>query len=358
MKRHVDAIRPAPEPAPEPDRPPRDREIRSFLRLVGTGRLEEVRRAVAASPELVKAVGPHPFWGGRAQALHVAIESGRREMFDALIDAGADVDGTNEQYDRWSPLMVAIHRDRRDMRDALLRRGARVGLVEALLLRDDKRVETILREGVSGLPAHAPNDGSLLAFARTRKAIDRLLDLGVPLDRRDRWGDTPIDALSRLGARGRLLVRHLVARGAAAPPEVHGRLGDRRALAAVDKADPGAVRSDAVLLAAVEFGHHELVKWLIARGANVHARGTAPARPTALHIAAWNGDLKIVELLIEAGASPTVRDEQHHGTAREWAEVALKVQSNPACQAVVEYLAGTERGAPPDSPSATRSNRP
>jgi ankyrin repeat protein len=283
---------------------------------------------------------------------------GRREMFDALIDAGADVDGTNDLYDRWSPLMVAIHRDRRDMRDALLRQGARVGLVEALLLRDDRRVEAILREGASGLPAHVPNDGSLLAFARTRKAIDRLLDLGVPIDRRDRWGDAPIDALSRLGARGRSLVRHLVARGATAPPEVHGRLGDRRALAAIDKADPDAVRSDAVLAAAVEFGHHDLVEWLIARGANVQARGKAPARPTALHVAAWNGDLKMVELLIGAGASLTARDEQHHGTARDWAEVALRVQSNPACQAAVEYLAGAERGAPPDSPSAPRSNRP
>ena len=50
--------------------PVTDELAREFLRHVGTGRLDDVRRMLAATPALVNAVGPHPFWGGRPQALH------------------------------------------------------------------------------------------------------------------------------------------------------------------------------------------------------------------------------------------------------------------------------------------------
>ena len=47
--------------------------IASFLRLVGTGQVDAVREALLQTPHLVNAVGPHPFWGGRPQPLHVAL---------------------------------------------------------------------------------------------------------------------------------------------------------------------------------------------------------------------------------------------------------------------------------------------
>src|SRR5215510_3243794 len=62
------------------------------------------RQALASKPELVNAIGPHPFWGGRPQPLHVSIETKRHDMFDLLIAAGANISGDNEQYDHWSPL--------------------------------------------------------------------------------------------------------------------------------------------------------------------------------------------------------------------------------------------------------------
>ncbi|MGH3399889.1 MAG: hypothetical protein ACRDPO_34920 [Streptosporangiaceae bacterium] len=63
------------------------------------------------------------------------------------------------------------------------------------------------------VPPITPNGGSFLAFARTTAAIDRLLELGVDRDQRDRWGTSLIEAMSRLGPRGRPLVQHLLARG-------------------------------------------------------------------------------------------------------------------------------------------------
>ncbi len=205
--------------------------MQEFLHRVGTGRIDEVRRTLAAAPQMVNAVGPHPFWGGRPQPLHVAIESNRADMFRLLLEAGADVNGRNDEYDHWSPLMLAHSEERHDMRDELLRRGARVGLIEALLFRDDGLVDELLRPGAAALPSYAPNGGSILNFARTIYAIDRLLDLGVAADIADRWGATPIESMSRLGTQGRPLVQHLIERGVAAAPEEYARMGDAEKLA-------------------------------------------------------------------------------------------------------------------------------
>lgn len=227
LKAFVEAKAAEPELPPAPA-PTAEQVVDAFLQSVGAGRIDDVRAMLTAAPRLVNAVGAHPFWGGRPQALHLAIEGGRGDLFDLLLEHGADVDGTNDQYDLWSPLMLAINREGTEMRDELLRRGARIGLVEALMLADDERVEELLRSGVS--IDVAPNRGSILAFARTPRAIDRLLELGARTDTADRWGSTPIDAMSRMGAKGQPLVQHLMERGVPAAPKEYARMGDLETL--------------------------------------------------------------------------------------------------------------------------------
>ena len=312
--------------------------VGTFFQRVGTGRLDYARVMLASEPRLVNAVGPHPFWGGRPQALHVAIEGGRRDLFDLLLEHGADVNGSNDQYDHWSPVMIAINRDQTELRDELLRRGARVGLLEALMMADDARVEELLRD--DGLPDVAPNNGSILAFARTPLAIDRLMALGARADVKDRWGSTPIDAMSRLGKRGQPLVRHMIARGVPAGPEEYARLGDMETLTRLYEEDAEVARLDAVMMGAVDFEHHALVEWLLARGGNANARADAQSRHTALHSAAWNGDLRMAQLLVAAGADPAARDEQYDGTPLGWAETSIEVSNNPKCAEVADYLKG------------------
>ena len=197
-----------------------------------------------------------------------------------------------------------------------------------------RRSRQLLRPGASALPQYAPNGGSILNFARTPFAIDRLIALGAPIDVKDRWGSTPIESMSRLGPRGQPLVRHLIAHGVRAAPEEYARLGDRSTLAAMMETDPSVVVSDAVMMGAVDFGHHALVEWLLAHGGNVNARSTAQSRQTALHSAAWNGDLPMVQLLVGAGADVAARDEEHNGTPRDWAAVAIDIENNPKCQGV------------------------
>jgi ankyrin repeat protein len=319
-----------------------DQAVAALLRAVGTGQIDTVRAMLAAQPELINAVGPNPFWGGRSQALHQSINTKRRDIFDLLIAAGADVNGSNEHNDHWSPLMLTVHFDQPDMRRALLERGATVGLVEALMLEDDALVEKLLRPGKSALPAIEPNNGSILAFARTPYAIDRLLELGVARDRKDHWGATPIEAMSRLGPRGQPLVQHMLKRGVAIAPQEYARVGDKDSLAALIAADPAIAKADAVMMGAVDFGHHDLTQWLLGQGANVNARTDAQSHHTALHSAAWNGDLRMATLLVEAGADVDARDDQYHNTPAGWAKVAITVTNNPNAKDVADYLAGLE----------------
>jgi hypothetical protein len=257
------------------DVPTDDEQVAGFLAAVGDGRRDDVRAALSADPQLVNAVGPHPYWGGRPQALHV-------------------------------------------------------------LFGDDAAVEKLLGTAQSRLPE--PNGGSLLALARTPFAIDRLLALGVSTEKKDRWGAAPMEVMSRLGRSGKPLVQHLLTRGITAEPQDYARLGDKDTLAALVEAKPTIARSDAVMMAAVDFGHRDLVRWLLERGANVNARATIGSRGSALHSAAWNGDLEMVKLLVAAGADVTARDEEHDNTPAGWAEVSVTVSNNPNCQDVADYL--------------------
>ena len=72
---------------------------------------------------------------------------------------------------------------------------------------------------------------------------------------------------------------------------------------------PGLVRQ------AAELGRWYSARLLVELGFDVNH----VERVTALHEAAWKGDLKMVHLLIELGANPTIEDEEHLSTPRGWA---------------------------------------
>lgn len=297
---------------------------------------------LAAAPSLANVVGPHPYWGGRPQALHLAVEAKRRDMAELLLDHGADPSGDNAAYDDWSPMMLAIHHERPELASLLSERGARIGLVEALMAGDDARGGAMLDAGAAALPARVPNNGSLLAFARTTTAIDRLIALGASTTTKDKWGRTPVATMSRLGARGAALVRHMAKLGVTVAPEDYARSGDAPALVALIEAAPAIAKADAVMMGAVEFRHHALVEQLLTRGASANARDADRSRQSVLHIAAWNGDLKMAELLVAAGADITARDAEHNATPREWAETSVTVSKNADCEVVAVFLGRCE----------------
>ena len=167
------------------------------------------------------------------------------------------------------------------MREALLARGARVGIVEALMLADDVRLAAMLAAGADALPARVPNAGSLLMFARTPFAVERLLALGVPRTRATsgarrqsrRSAGSARPAPTLVGDADRAGRRRTARRPRASRQSRGARSGGRTA--------PAAVRDDAVLMAAVDGRQHDVVSWLLAHGASANARAAAQSQPDA-----------------------------------------------------------------------------
>jgi ankyrin repeat protein len=334
LKAHIDALAEPSANAEFSD----DVSVGRFLREVRAGETAAVRAALGTSPSLVNCLGPHPHWGGRVQPLHMAIEGGSLEVFALLIAAGADVNGHNEFYEFWSPLMLTAHNKRWEMRNELLNRGATIGLAEALVFGDDRRLEAFLQRGKDALAARPPGGGSWLSHARTTSAVVKLLELGADPEKPDVFQTTPIEAFSQLGERGRPLVELLTRFGVKAQPKEYARLGDRESLEKHYSADPAQLRDDVVITSAIDSANIELVDWLLRRGANPNARTNFGSRGTALHCAAWQGDLRMAQLLVDAGADVKARDLEHDNTPAGFARVSLIVTGNPHCRAVAEYL--------------------
>jgi ankyrin repeat protein len=75
----------------------------------------------------------------------------------------------------------------------------------------------------------------------------------------------------------------------------------------------------------------EAAAWLLDHGANVNQKGTFGGLThgqgvTALHIAAQNGYMPMVKLLIEHGANRSIKDDLYHGTAEGAAEYFGRVE--------------------------------
>ena len=76
---------------------------------------------------------------------------------------------------------------------------------------------------------------------------------------------------------------------------------------------------------AAAVGRTDAIRQLVAHGADPDRRGTfgGPAHGeevTALHLAAQNGDLETIAVLLELGADRSLQDALYHGTPAQWAE--------------------------------------
>ena len=91
--------------------------------------------------------------------------------------------------------------------------------------------------------------------------------------------------------------------------------------AAAIRRRPGAVAQ------AVDLRRPEAVRLLVDAGFSVHGA----ERTTPLHLAAYNGDLPMVRLLVSLGADPRREDPEYHSTPVGWAEHA-------GAEEVADYL--------------------
>ena len=86
----------------------------------------------------------------------------------------------------------------------------------------------------------------------------------------------------------------------------------------------------------------DAVKLMVELGFDVNAADPSPHQQTALHGAAYNGNLELVRYLVEHGADLDAEDCSYHSTAAGWAE-------HNAQQAVVDYFSSLDAECGPSS---------
>lgn len=312
-------------------------------RATKDGDLAVVRRWV---PEAVPATSPS---GSLGRLLNVAAYHGHTDIACYLLHHGASPDGdSNENY---PPLRQAARFGHLGVVQALVEAGANLDSDAAR----DAMVSSMNEFGghpevTQYLLDHRVRiEGSKTLQSPLRVAIGQgdlslvrqLLDAGADLhDLGD--GNSPLGWAGTNGQSeiARLLLERsartehpkehppLLAAAHSGHPEVV-----RLLLAAGADPDPADGRhGDTALMRAANGGHDEVVLMLLDAGANIHA--TDPTGCTPLHFAARNGELSTVRLLVQRGASPTARDQEgltprqkaensgHEGTARWLADGA------------------------------------
>ncbi|MFV2007226.1 MAG: ankyrin repeat domain-containing protein, partial [Longimicrobiales bacterium] len=304
---------------------------------VRAGRVEEVRQAIAAEPDLVRAYDPHASCC-RGTLLNLAASNGDRAMIDALLDLGADID---QKSDWWAGGFAPIHSvpmaHRPGLAEFLIERGATVdvhaaaghGLIDRLAeLLDDQPDRVNQPVGDGARPLH---------FAATREVAELLVERGALLEPIDvDHGSTP----AQWAARERSdVTRYLLAQGAESDPFMLVAIDDATALGAqleLDFAVANAVLSPSVfsspgskaghiycytlgpysstlLHIAAALDRREIVTLLVDAGAGLNTRGGYDDS-TALHVAAWNGHADGVEHLVSLGAALEQASGPIHGT--------------------------------------------
>jgi ankyrin repeat protein len=242
-----------------------------------------------------------------------------------LLAAGADPNQPNDRG--WTPLHDAGYRGDEELVSLLLEAGA--------------RPETEAH-GAGGTPL------AVALFWGNHSAADRLAPAGVvPRNLRVAAGLGRLDLIDEcFDAGGLLTPAALAGRGFYRPhsgfpawrPSDHPQEMLDEALVWAAKSDRTAAmaallkrgaRVDAdpyrgtPLLWAASRGRVDAVGWLLDHGADVNQRATfgGPSHGdgvTALHLAAQNGDLSVIDLLLARGADRTIRDRLYDGTPWSW----------------------------------------
>jgi ankyrin repeat protein len=218
--------------------------------------------------------------------LQNAVKAGKENVLQAIIDAGADVNATNEMFR--TALDVAIELQQNDIAKILRKNGARAGgelsFHGAIMTDDLNALRKHIRENRD---MNAILDGVLpicLAFQyRKLEAAKILLRKQCDVKKRQKWNVTPLHVAASSGASLEILEKML-------------KLG-----AEIDAVNDAG---ETPLCEAAEGGHLEIVDWLLKHGTDVCQGRSHHATPVSC--ALRRDQTEIASRLIDLGAKATL----------------------------------------------------
>ena len=312
-------------------------DVEGLFDAVRAGRIADVRTRLAGRPSLLSAFDPNESCC-RGTPLNVAVEQGDREMVDALLEAGADID---RKSDWWAGGFAPIHSVPRRLRPSLttylIQRGATVDVQAASEHGMLDRLTRLLDEVPDRVNQPGGDGGRPLHFAANVEVAELLLDRGALLDPHDvdHWS-TP----AQWAVRDRPEVSHyLLAKGAGGDVFMYAAIDARVRIERALDDDPTAARAvfgraffpspgsrgghiyhfllgqygATVLHVAAAVGRTDVAAMLLDAGADPDARGGYDDA-TSLHVAAWNDHPDMAELLVARGATIDIPSGSLHGT--------------------------------------------
>ena len=194
--------------------------------------------------------------------LHIAIQNGHLAIFKLLLDHGAKIEERNGNGD--TSLSIA----------------ARGGNIEIFKYLIEKRVNVpcFSAFGAPAGPAKGEDDNTLLCIAAREGHVEIfkfLVGKGANVNAKDNDGNTPLHLAAKKGCTE--IVELLIQQEVGVP-----------------------ININSLLYLAVEGGHTGLVRLLIEKGADIHAKYRDGNTP--LHIAVEKEYIEIVKILLEKGA--------------------------------------------------------
>ena len=326
-----------------PERVGDDASTEPFLAVFEAGRRGDWSRATTilrANPDLVRVRGTNgnsllnlacslspcaPRGTDAARSAPTAEH--RLAAVQLLLAAGADVQQGNDRG--WTPLHQAAYRDDAEMAALLLGAGARVDVsahgdggtpLAVALFGGHRDVAAVLAE--RGI---APSNLRVTAGLGRPDLVARCLTASgapTPEARAGRSFYRPhsgFPAWRPSDDPQEVLDEALVWAAKSGRTEVMPMLVERGA-----RVDADVYRGTPLLWAAAN-GRVDAARWLLEHGADIDRRATfgGPTHGegvTALHLAAQNDRVEMIELLLARGADPSIEDALYHSTPAGWAE--------------------------------------
>jgi ankyrin repeat protein len=275
--------------------------------------------------------------GDDATPLHFAAEREHMEMIRLLVERGADTIGTGDYHELdvigWA---TCFGSGRRDVVEYLLAHGARHTIFSAVATGDVAAIRERIAANRADLGRrmdrtnHRRRPLHLAVVKQQPASLAALLDLGADTEALDEAGLTALDqaAIGGYPEMAEVLLR----RGAALRLPAAVALGRPADVERLLRDDPNALRPGhqwgRLIVRAAERAPGPVIDALIRGGASVDVRDDpttaidATSGYTALHAAAFNGNLDAARVLLAHGASAAAREEKYCATPAGWADYA------------------------------------